>query len=73
MDERDAYIQMVVLHDVETGRTVAVNMMWVKTVEEMERGTLFTFIDGGIRHVEEDFDYAAATVNANYSRKRPKR
>ena len=50
------HFSIVVLHDADTGRRVAISAMWLTTFEETERGTVFKFLNGDRVRVEETLD-----------------
>ena len=58
------YPPLSVLHDAATGRLLAVNMGWVRTIHETESGGgKFTFLNGESETVQEDFLAIVAAVS----------
>jgi hypothetical protein len=57
--EQRSYVQVAVFRSSDTGKRVAVSLMWVTTIHDTDIGTVFTFLDGSTQTVEESFDRMA--------------
>lgn len=71
--EQSPYAQMIVLRDTYTGNRVAVNMLYVRAVEDTESGSVLTFSDGDKVTVDERFDVVMLAVIGSLPRGRRQR
>jgi len=55
------YVQVAVFRDSDTGKRVAVSLLWVTTIQETDMDTVFTFLDGSKQSVQAGFDAVADT------------
>jgi hypothetical protein len=68
------YVQVAVFRDSDTGKRVAVSLLWVITIQETDVDTVFTFLNGSKQSVQAGFDTVAdafvASVPAKARRQR---
>lgn len=63
------YVQVAVFRDSDTGRRVAVSLLWVTTIQEPDMDTVFTFLNGSKQSVQAGFDTVADAFVASVPQK----